>query len=105
MSDAVIVAAIGAVASMVSVILAGRANHNAKKGREQVENDHSNNFREENDERHAETLRRFTHLDKAISGTHRDVRGLREDHSDLSDRVHELEKLEMTNPRPRKERS
>lgn len=108
-SDAVIVASIGALAGIVSAAFAGRANHNAKRSREQVENDHSNNFREENDERHAETLEkfkqifdRFTRVDRSIGGVRDDIRQQRDDHGDLAERVHDLEKIEMTNPRERK---
>ena len=99
MTDAVIVATIGAFASVLSVILAGRANHNAKRGREQVENNHSTNFREENDHRHAETLKRFDRIDSSVGEVRSDVRATRGDVSDLAERVHELERIEMTYPR------
>jgi hypothetical protein len=101
MSDAVIVASIGAFASILSVVLAGRANHNAKRSRVQIENDHTDNFREENDRRHKETIGRFGRVDKLLGRVHNSVLQLRSDHSDLAERVHELERIEITNPRPR----
>lgn len=99
--DTVVVAAVAAVGSILSTVLAGRANHNAKRGRVQVENSHDTNLREENDFRHAETLKRFDRVDSSVGGVRSDVRALRADHSDLAERVHELERLEIRSRRDR----
>lgn len=51
------VAIISAASSIAGAIIANRGRQHAQAARVQVENNHSTNFREESDERHAENQR------------------------------------------------
>lgn len=108
MSDPIVVAIIGAAQALL-IVLISRLSHrvtqvkrDAAVTRENVANDHPTNLREENDERHAETRGWFKRLERSIGGLHDDNRLLREDHSALAERVHDLEHLEITQPRRKK---
>lgn len=93
MTDPVLVSLIG-FAQAVTVafvgILAvrlGRVRRDTTATREHVVNDHSTNFRDENDTRHRETLSLFREVRRDIGGLRGDMRGLRDDHRALSTRV------------------
>lgn len=108
MSEPIVVAIIGALQAVLIVLLS-RLSHrvtqvkrDAAVTRENVANDHTTNLREESDERHLETRRWFTRLERSIGGIRDDNRIVRTDLSALSTRVHELEQLEITQPRVRK---
>lgn len=62
MSDAVLVAIIAAVPAVLAIIVSNRGRQHAKAAREQVENNHSTNMREEFDERHYENARKLDQL-------------------------------------------
>ena len=59
--------------------------------RSQVENDHSTNLREENDQRHAETVRGIDRIADAVEETRKDIGGMREEIRGLRDRDNQLD--------------
>lgn len=116
----------GIAAIIISIVLSRRTRRDvqqvasdAREVKEQVKNSHTTNFREENDEQHAEVVRelkairgtqashtrQISELDRVQRGMQRDIGRLadadveqvREDHR-LGERIAELEK---TGPRPR----
>ncbi len=110
----IIVAGLGLIAA-----LANRTRQHAKASREQVENNHESNLREEQDERHIESMAAFSagraesmaaigelrrHIDARFEGQSADIRGLRKDIGRLADADGDLEDrirdLEITQPRP-----
>lgn len=112
----VIVALVSFVVSpAISIVLTARMNGrvkslkaDSKATRHQVENNHDTNMREENDERHDETVTLLKNViatqklqGNDIGGIREELRALRTDDHDQRDRIHELEK---TQPRPKKER-
>lgn len=101
MEPEVMVALIASAPGILSVVVSARANHNAKRARTQVENNHHTNFREENDERHDEVVKSFNSLDSVLSRIHRTLGGLRDDVRANSARIDLLEELEITHPRKR----
>lgn len=62
-AGAVIVAAIGVVGAILLVLLE-RTRRHAKAAREQVENDHPTNLRDEADERHGANVSRLVRLER-----------------------------------------
>lgn len=98
----IIVAGLGLIAA-----LANRTRQHAKASRNQVENDHSTNLREEQDTRHRESMAAIrelrTHVDRRFDATGSDIRGLRRDIGRLTDSDEHLEErirdLENTQPR------
>jgi len=95
-SDAVAVALVGLLGTIVSIILQARLSGKVRRVREQVENDHARdptkttNLRDDLDEKHAE-------LRKDIGGLRGDIRQIRQDLSRTDDRVHELETTQERN--------
>lgn len=102
-----IVTAIGGV----MVVILNRTRQHARAARVQVENSHSTNFREEQDEYHHAQLAAVaslrTHFDTQINGVRSDFRGMRKDIGRLADadKDHDerLRDLERTQPHPPKE--
>lgn len=109
----VLVALLGAVGLLATGLLANRGRQHAKAARDQVENHHNTNLREEGDERHAENkalletvLTRVDDLGERVTGVKADVRGIRRDIGRLADadRTHEdrIHNLETTQPPTRR---
>lgn len=100
MSDTVIVALIGlsqAVSLAILGLLAkrvGKVRSDTTATREQVENDHTTNLREENDGRHAETAGWFREIRRDLGGIREEIRGIRSDHRALSGRVDNIQQKE-----------
>lgn len=82
-SDAVLTALIASVTTVI-VALLNRTRQHAKAAREQVENNHSTNLREESDERHTENQTLLKQLALDVGGMRQDMRALtaRVDRSD-----------------------
>ena len=59
--------------------------------RAQVENSHSTNLREENDQRHAETVRGIDRIADAVEETRKDIGGMRSEIRGLRDRDNQLD--------------
>lgn len=109
MSDPILVALIAAAASVLTSTLglfATRKNgrkiseiqQDTRASRAQVENSHTTNLRIEQDERHAEIIKRFDRHDERFDNVEKDIRGLRRDvgrldkkDEKLDDRIHDLE--------------
>lgn len=102
MSDAVAVALVGLVGTVVSIVLTARVNGKVKRVRDQVENDHAadpsktTNLREDMDEKHDVIV---SILRRDVGGIRQDIRQLREDLSDTNGRVHDLETTKERNTR------
>jgi hypothetical protein len=90
----VLIALIGLVGTVVSIVLTALVNGKVKGIRQQVENDHgtdptkTTNLREDMDEKH-DTI--VTMLRRDVGGIRQDIRLIREDLSATNGRVHELE--------------
>lgn len=109
----ILVALIGSVGLITVGLLANRGRQHAKAARDQVENHHNTNLREEADDRHAENkallenvLERVSGVDDRLAGVKSDIRGLRRDVGRLYDadrtheeRIHDLEKTQPPNRR------
>ena len=104
MSDAVLVAIIASLPGVLSVVVAGRANHNAKKARYQVENDHTTNLRVESDDRHRDNARALANITRLLARGMQVLAGMREDINYLRGLGHSnrsrIATLEGTRPRP-----
>jgi len=87
-----------AVGVIVVAIITTRTRHDARRTREQVENDHDTNLRVELDERHKETRGWFSGLARDIGGIREELRGIRSSQQALDRRVQRLEDIEMTDP-------
>lgn len=93
MSEAVLIALIGAVQVVTVTVLTilakrvGSVRRDTAATRDQVVNHHETNFREENDSRHDETRGWFRELRRDVGGIREDIRGLRSDHRALTRRV------------------
>ena len=61
---ALIAAGIPTLPALVALFVSNRGRQHAKAAREQVENDHSTNLRDELDKRHGENVRRLRSLDE-----------------------------------------
>lgn len=109
MSEAVLVALIAAVQATTLGVLGilakrvGNVRRDTTATREQVVNDHTTNFREENDSRHAETRGWFDELRgmwaavvRDIGGIRHDIRGLRDDDRALEQRIARIEQKETS---------
>ena len=110
MSEPVVVAIIGALQAVL-IVLISRLSHrvtqvkrDAAVTRENVVNDHTTNLRDENDTRHADVRRWFTKLERSIGGIRDDHRITRRDLAAISERLHDLEQLEITQPRRKDKR-
>jgi hypothetical protein len=104
MSETVIVSIIAAIGA-VAVAWIGRKlvtiQKDTKASREQVENSHNTNLRDDLDGRHGEVMRVLDRLYRQFEGMGSDIRGIRKDigrleSSDdrLDERIHDLEKKE-----------
>jgi predicted Holliday junction resolvase-like endonuclease len=101
MSEAVIVSLIVAASSVVVAIFGHQMREikrDTRASRQQVENSHPTNLRDEQDERHVEVLLYLDRLFKHGEGLSQDIRGLRADvgrgdarDETLSSRIHDLE--------------
>ncbi|MFE7067480.1 hypothetical protein [Microbacterium sp. NPDC057658] len=97
MSDPVLIAIVGCVqavtVALVGVIAVriGKVRRDTTVAREQLENDHTTNLREENDGRHAETAGWFRELRRDIGGIREEIRGIRQDHRHLSARIDRID--------------
>lgn len=97
MSDAVLIAAVGCaqavLVALVGVIAVrmGRVRRDTEATRDHVVNDHSTNMREENDSRHAETLRYFAEVRLDLGGIRDELRGLASSDRALDRRVQRIE--------------
>ncbi len=89
--------AVAIITMITTLITRGKLEHvkrDAAATREQVQNNHSTNFREELDERHAEVTRGQERIYRHLEGVSSDVRGIRKDIGRIDDRVHDLEQGE-----------
>lgn len=93
------IAIIGAIAAMGAAGLANRGRQHAKATRAQVENSHTENFREETDTRHLEIMDMLRLFQSNQIGIQSDIRGIRKDLGRHTDQIRDLEK---TQPRRRK---
>ena len=94
MSDAIVVSIIAAVGAVVVAWLGRKIiaiQKDSTATREQVQNDHTPNLREELDERHHEVMHSQRRLEKHIEGMSADIRGMRKDIGRIDDRVHDIE--------------
>lgn len=92
----ILVAIVGTAGLILVALIGNRARQHAKATRDQVENSHTTNLREEADDRHRELVRR-------LEGVASDVRGIRRDlgrHTDhLTDHEKRLDLIERTQPK------
>jgi len=105
MSDAVAVALIGLLGTMITIILNARLNakvnrvgRDARAARVQVENNHSTNMREEGDERHVENSTKLDTILEEIKSLRGSVSRLWQRTDKQNDDIHELQ---LTQPRDR----
>lgn len=94
MSDAIVVSIIAAVGAVVVAWLGRKIVAIQKDSiatREQVQNNHTPNLREELDERHHEVMHGQRRLEKQFEGMSSDIRGIRKDIARVDDRVHDIE--------------
>lgn len=97
MTDAVLIALIGCAQAVtvafvgVLTVRMGKVRRDTTATREQVVNDHSTNFRDENDSRHAETRGWFRELRRDVGGIRKDIRQLRDDDHELAGRISRIE--------------
>lgn len=102
MSDPVIVALIGCAQAVtvafvgVLAVRIGKVRRDTTATREHVVNDHTTNFRDENDSRHDETRGWFHELRRDVGGIREEIRGLRRDDRAIAERVARIE--ERGNP-------
>jgi UPF0716 family protein affecting phage T7 exclusion len=96
---ALIAAGPGMVTSVigaVSLVKVRRIRQDTAATRDQVENNHDTNLREEADSRHEENKSTLGRLERGFSAFRREVReefkALRGDDRDQRDRIHDLEK-------------
>lgn len=82
---------------------AAAAASDAAGARNQVENSHTKNFRDDHDDKHAEVLAAVDRVDRRVGNVESDLRGVRRDVGRLADaharhdeRIHDLE---QTQPR------
>lgn len=86
--------AVAIITMITTLITRGKLEHvkrDAAITREQVQNSHTTNLREEQDERHQEVMRGIHRLDKQAEGTTADVRGIRKDIGRIDERVIHIE--------------
>jgi len=67
MTEATIVAVITTIGLVVVALISNRSRQHAKAAREQVENAHSTNLREELDERHGENVDRLDSINRVVA--------------------------------------
>lgn len=105
MSEGVLIALIAAGPGMVTAALGAlslvkvrRIRQDTAATRDQVENNHDTNLREEADERHEENAGLLRQLVTTVNGVVRDlggiraeIRALRDDDADQRERLHDLE--------------
>lgn len=91
MSDPVVVALITSANAIVTLILGAKLSGRVKRVQAQVENDHSTNLREEQDERHAELISNQKHAARDIGGIREEIRGMRKDIRRERERIDDLE--------------
>lgn len=97
MSDPVLIALVGCIQAVTVAIVGvlavriGKVRRDTTATREHVVNDHTTNFRDENDSRHAETKGWFRELRRDVGGIREDIRLLRKDDRNLSARITRIE--------------
>lgn len=104
MSDPIAVALITATQAVVVALIGvlftrlGKVRRDAEETRNQIVNDHpaQPNFRDENDERHAETRSWWDEVRRDLGGIREELRGLRSTDRALERRVTQLENHERT---------
>lgn len=84
---AILVACITGIPGIVAAVLANRGRQHARAARIQVENDHTTNLRDDQDEKHAETAGQNNLLINLLMGAKSDIRGMRRDTGRLADRI------------------
>ena len=100
MSDPVLISIVGCIQAVTVAIVGvlavriGKVRRDTTATREHVVNDHSTNFRDENDSRHAETAGWFRELRRDVGGIREEIRGLRRDDRALDRRVTKIEDKE-----------
>lgn len=99
MSENLLTTLVGAgQAILVALIGAGvlSTRRSVKRVQAQVENDHTTNMREEQDERHAENTRALSWLVGTVNNLVRDIGGIRQDLRDLrADVRHERDRIDV----------
>lgn len=109
----VLVAIIGGIGMVTTALLANRGRQHAKATREQVENHHDTNMRDEGDQRHNQNVKTLARLETVVDGLANDLRGLRRDVGRLAtadqhlterttanaERIRELEQTQPPNRR------
>lgn len=83
---AVAVAVVSAI-GLILVAIVNRTRQHTKAVRNQVENDHTTNFRDEQDVRHVELLTKFDGALEAIAGLGRSVGSIRDDLRQVRDEL------------------
>lgn len=97
MTEPVLIALIGCAQAVtvafvgVLSVRIGKVRRDTTATREQVVNDHTTNFREENDSRHNETRGWFRELRRDVGGIRQDIRQLRDDDHELAVRITHIE--------------
>jgi len=107
-TEGTLIALVNGVFSVIIIVLGARLSTKVKAVRNQVENGHTTNMREEGDERHEESIRKLDELIGIVEPMKKDIRGLRESVSRLWQRAdsnrEKIHQLELTNP-PKQTRS
>lgn len=85
---------------------ASAAATDAKAAREQVQNSHTVNFRDDHDTKHGEVMAAIARVDQRVVNVESDMRGMRRDIGRLADadarhdeRIHDLERTQPQTPK------
>lgn len=102
MTEGTIIALVNGGFSVVIIVLGARLSTKVKAVRNQVENGHTTNMREEGDDRHAESIQKLNELLEIVEPMKKDIRGLRDSVSRLWRRAdsnrEKIHQLELTGP-------
>lgn len=92
----IVAAVVAAVGIVIVAVITTRTRQHTRQIRDQVENHHNTNLREELDSRHAETAKWFRDVRRDLGGIREELRGMRETDRAQERRIQRLEDIEIT---------